>query len=115
MSDIVSICDNVEGPLISVSDVLKLLDQLPVWKTIKLLPQRVDALEKENAVLKQRLDELLAEPNQAAGEVCKACGEPAVRRISSKPSSVSFGRLGARDEVWKCEACGDTETRLVIT
>lgn len=99
--------------MISVSDILKLLDQLPVWKTIKLLPQRMDALEKENAILKQRLDELLAKPKRAPGEVCRACGAPAVRRISTKPSSGPFGRLGATDEVWKCEACGDTETRVV--
>lgn len=99
--------------MISVSDILKLLDQLPIWKTIKSLPQRMDALEKENAELKQRLDELSSAPKRATGELCKACGEPAVRRVSSEPSSGPFGRLGARDEVWKCDSCGDTETRMV--
>lgn len=98
--------------MISVSDILKILDQVPIWKTVKELPKRIDALEAENKELRARLDSLLEAPRKAQGQLCPACGEPAVRRKSSQPSKGPFGRLGARDEVWSCDACGDTESRL---
>lgn len=80
---------------------------------MKELPKRVEALEAANAELQSRLNAITAAPKKAPGESCKACGEPAVRRKSSAISAGPFGELGAKDEVWTCDACGDTETRLV--
>lgn len=45
--------------MISVSDILKILDQVPIWKTVKELPKRIDALEAENKELRAQLDSLL--------------------------------------------------------
>lgn len=80
---------------------------------MKELPKRIDALEAENKELRAMIELLSATPQKAQGEPCKACGELAVRRKSSQPSKGPFGRLGARDEVWSCSSCEDTETRLV--
>jgi len=101
--------------LISVSDILKILDQVPIWKTVKELPKRVEALEKANAELEAKLKLIGAAPPKAHGQICPACGEPAVRRKSSQPHKGHFADMGVRDEIWTCEICGDSETRMVTS
>ncbi|PTX45612.1 hypothetical protein IQ03_04520 [Gemmobacter caeni] len=93
--------------MISVSDIVKILDQIPVWKTLKALPGRIEALERRVAELEGA--KLL--PGKLPGEPCPACGMPGLRRTSSKVSSGPFGVLGARDEEWTCESCGEIDHR----
>jgi predicted RNA-binding Zn-ribbon protein involved in translation (DUF1610 family) len=97
--------------LISVSDILKILDQVPIWKTVKELPKRVEALEKEHAALKAELDQLRSAPKQKPGETCPACGEPAMRRTKSEPTKGTFAGMGLRDETWTCSECGEVDIR----
>jgi hypothetical protein len=93
--------------LISVSDILKLLDQMPVWKTLKALPPRIEALERRVAELEggRQL------PGTSPGQPCPACGHHSLRRTSSKTSTGPFGALGARDEIWTCGNCGEIDQR----
>lgn len=95
--------------MVSLSDMLKLLDQLPVWKTLKTMPARIEALE-------QRLDALEQTQTipKSPGQPCPSCGENALRRTSSKISSGPFGALGAKDEIWTCETCGETDQRFGV-
>jgi uncharacterized protein with PIN domain len=93
-----------------VSDILKILDQVPIWRAMTQLPKRVQALEEKLAALEARL---AASPPQAAApaQPCRYCGERALRLTSSERSKRPSGRLGARDEVWTCSACGRWEER----
>lgn len=88
-----------------LSEILTLLEKWGPWKRISETPDRVDALERRLAALEEKA------PKQA-GKPCPACGEPAVRRTSSKPHA-RFGGMGAMEEIWTCSACGDSETKLV--
>ena len=51
--------------MFSVSDILSLLDKIPIWKTLKELPDRVTKLEEEVVILK-------AKPN---GARCSECAQ----------------------------------------
>jgi hypothetical protein len=57
---------------ITVKDVLELLDRIPVWRAMKELPDRVEALEA-------RLCDLEAKLAKAPGEACPFCGDRAFR------------------------------------
>ncbi|PCI03443.1 MAG: hypothetical protein COB78_10825 [Hyphomicrobiales bacterium] len=95
--------------MLSVSDILKILDKVPIWKTLSELPRRVEALEQANKALLQKLEDQQKAPKIAPGKTCKACGQPASRRTSSSVSKGPFGDLGARDEIWTCSECGDED------
>ncbi|MBC7156375.1 MAG: hypothetical protein H5U20_02545 [Rhodobacteraceae bacterium] len=88
---------------------MKILDQIPLWRRLRALPDRLAALEERV----QALERLSDDPPIAPGEACAGCGHRAMRRTSSTRSATPFGDLGARDEVWTCANCGATETRLV--
>lgn len=97
------------GP-VSVSDILKILDQVPGWKTIRALPGRVEALEARIAALEAALEK----PAKAPGESCPTCGERALRRASSRPMGGELGQLGGRIETWACAECGATDERTKL-
>lgn len=80
---------------------------MPIWKTLKVLPGRIEALERRVAELEQAK----ALPGIAPGQTCPACGAAALRRTSSIRSKGPFGDLGARDEIWTCGACGEQDER----
>lgn len=96
--------------MLSVSDILKILDKAPIWKTLKETPKRIEALEARIAALEANKQL----PGKSPGEPCPSCGDHALRRTSSKVSSGPFGELGARDEVWTCQSCGETDERLGV-
>ena len=100
----------MEAAVIAVSDILKLLDQIPVWRTLKAMPGRLDALERRIADLETGRET----PHPAPGEPCPGCGAYALRRTSSQPSATAFGALGAKDEIWTCQACGETDERIAV-
>ena len=95
--------------MLTVSDILKILDQVPVWRTLRGLPDRVAVLETRIAELEAKLEK----PPAKAGQPCPACGELAMRRTATRPHTGPLGELGARDETWACTNCGDTEERVV--
>ena len=97
--------------MISVSDILSLLDRAPIWKTLKDLPKRVDALEAETRSLRARIDQL---QGNKPGETCPSCGAPALRRTGSKPTTGHFAGMGLRDETWTCSACGEVDEREMV-
>lgn len=95
--------------MIGVSDILKILDQVPLWKTLKALPQRIETLETRVAELEKAKSGPVKEP----GEPCPSCGAHALRRTSTKRSEPPHGDLGFRDEVWTCTACGALDERVM--
>ena len=53
--------------LFTVQDILKLLEQLPIWRSLRAMPERLDALEKRVAALEEELH------RRPAPENCPLC------------------------------------------
>ncbi len=87
--------------MLTVSDMLKILDNVPVWKTLVTLPRRVEALEK-------RLAALEAKPAAPDWKTCARCGG-AMAVTAEKPDPV-FGDAGKKIFDLRCGACGHATT-----
>ncbi len=88
---------------LSASDILKILDKLPLWKTLATLPARLDALEKRLAALEGK------SAKGAAGQVnCPACGE--IMKFAGERPDPIFGEMGMKQHDFRC-ACGHVTTR----
>lgn len=84
-----------------MGDILSLLDRIPIWKRVKELPDKVEALEKRIAAME-------AKPKLP---ICEACGEGFMRRQPDEPMTGSFARLsgaGVFLMVYKCDKCAFT-------
>lgn len=92
--------------MLSVSDILKLLDKIPVWQRLSRLPgeveelrRRVDALEGKG----QRID---------AANLCPICevGTLKVKKVTPHPH---FGEMGVQIRHLHCnnESCSHAEER----
>ena len=84
--------------MISVSDVLKLLEKIPVWGTLSKLPERVKLLEQKVASL------------EAAGPApgrrpCPACGQ----YMTYESGGVIQQESGQAFRTYKIESCGKGE------
>ncbi|WP_027234700.1 ABC transporter C-terminal domain-containing protein [Leisingera caerulea] len=81
--------------MISVSDILKILDKAPIWTTLKEMPQRIEALEA-------RVAELEAKPAKAEHlETCELCGKPA--KVTDLKDHPHFGTFGVKLRTVTCE------------
>lgn len=96
--------------MVSVSDILKILDKVPIWQTLTILPKRVEAREVRVAELEVAAAQARSVP-KSSGERCPGCGEHQVFRISSTPATGRLGNMGLRDEVWTCKTCGQSDER----
>ena len=92
--------------MIALRDLLALLDKVPVWKSMKEIPDRVDKLEQRIADLESRL-------SRAPGEACPACGEYAMR-LHTKGRVVGSFPMERRTDVWECGACGHKDEKQIL-
>lgn len=86
-----------------IGDVLAILDRIPIWKRVKALPDKIDALERRLAILEEK-------PKLP---ICEACGEGFMRRQADAPLTghfAVFNDAGQGLKVYKCDKCG-FETR----
>lgn len=79
--------------MISVSDILKLLEQIPVWKTISALPKRIEALEA-------RVAQLEASKSARPENKCAICGE--ATRVVRETAHPVFGQMGVKIHELEC-------------
>ncbi len=91
---------------ISVSDILKILDQIPIWKAVANLPRRVAELETKVAALEAIAGRA---PPALTGRECAICGTP--MRVTSETPDPTFGALGVKTHHMECAECGATTDR----
>jgi DNA-directed RNA polymerase subunit M/transcription elongation factor TFIIS len=87
--------------MVSVSDLLTLLDKVPVWKRIKELPDRIVKLESRVSELEGKLGKPLSK------DACPKCGE----RQFFVEHSRTVGAVGLQERIYKCRACEFVEKR----
>jgi hypothetical protein len=85
-----------------IEDILSALDRIPIWKRLQELPKETDDLKKRIADLEQQLG------GKWPADICKYCGERAVR-LSSQIGPIAGNKMR---QSWKCEKCNKVETRL---
>jgi len=85
-----------------LEDMLKALDRVEWWKELRGVPTRIDALEKKVAELEEKLG------GKWPADVCKFCGERAVRLETTWPPN-----KGLIEQEWRCQKCGQYEHRSV--
>lgn len=89
----------------SASDILKLLEQVPVWKSLVTLPKRLADLEA-------RVKAMEAAGGGRAGpraNECPACGATMVF-VEEKPDTI-YGAAGGMTHLLRCDGCGRTAER----
>lgn len=87
--------------MLSGSDILKILEKIPLWRTIAALPKRVSMLEQRVAELERK--------GSVAPEVCDTCGT-AMRVTADRPDD-TLGPVGVRIKTWTCDTCGEARDR----
>jgi hypothetical protein len=87
-----------------LDDILSALDRIPVWKRLQELPEEMDVLKAQVAVLEEKLGA------KWPADICRYCGERAARMTYSSPQANADG---IKSERWTCSACKKFETRHV--
>ncbi len=81
--------------MISVSDILKILDKAPIWKTLTQMPKRIAELEERVAALE-------GQPKQAQHlHICEICGKPA--KVTNVKPHPTFDFAGRKVRTITCE------------
>jgi hypothetical protein len=91
---------------ISVSDVIKLLDEVPIWKAVVGLPKRIAELERKVTALETAASAKAAAPT---GKECPICG--ATMKVVRETSHHEFGTFGVMVHQMVCGECGQQTTR----
>jgi hypothetical protein len=93
---------------VSVSDLLKILDQIPIWKSLASLPRRLQALETRVAELEAKASLPIAPPIDPA-KACPMCG--AEMKIVAETDHPTFHFAGVKVHQMSCPSCDYKVTR----
>jgi hypothetical protein len=89
---------------VSVSDIIKLLEQVPGWKAVAGLPKRLAELEARVKALEESKGAATPHPKD-----CPMCG--ARMSVLSEQPHPQFGPVGILIHKMKCDGCGNTALR----
>lgn len=94
--------------MLSVSDIAKLLEQIPIWKSLVGLPKRIAELEARIAAL-----ETMKATQAAPGATdCPLCG--AKMTVTKESPDGPFAAFGHKRHHMRCDNCGHTTDRKFI-
>jgi len=87
----------------TASNILALLERIPVWKKLIDLPKRVDDIDRKIVDIENKLS--------SSSEIkCPACGEYKYFVVSSIKDK-NMGDMGTVTRKYKCKACGFSEDK----
>lgn len=92
--------------MLSAKDIMVVLENIPKWKQLISLPEKLEALEKRVAELESK--------QTLTGDSCPKCKGKSYELISSQPDP-TFGQMGVVQRLHKCSLCGFEETKSVDT
>lgn len=88
-----------------LDDILKALDRVPAWKRLQHLSAEIDGL-------RARVETLEAKLSSPTGECCPRCKAMTFMLLDSAPAPDGFAALGARNDHYRCSACGLDQTLM---
>ena len=91
--------------MLTISDILKLLDKIPIWNQLKNLPAKVEKLEL-------RIAELENPQPKSQHDQCPKCHDYSFELISSEPHP-DFGEMGVKNRLYRCSNCDFKETKFI--
>lgn len=94
---------------VSVSDLLKVLDQIPIWKAIVGLPKRLAELERRVNDLEDKLGQATTTPQIPEARLCPLCG--ATMSIIKETAHPTFDFAGLKIHHMECPECGNIASR----
>jgi len=86
--------------MLSASDVLKILEEIPLWKVVSTLPKRVAELERKIAALEATQT---ARPSGRTGRECPFCDSQ--MKVTSEHDDPTFGFAGVKSHIMQCPNC----------
>lgn len=93
----------------SVSDILKILDDIPIWKAVSKLPARVAELERKVQALEEALASSASKGARHAGRECPICD--ATMKVKAEHAHPEFAFAGVKVHEMECPECGNKTTR----
>ncbi|SJM28997.1 hypothetical protein BQ8482_110927 [Mesorhizobium delmotii] len=89
----------------AIEDVRRWLADMPLWRELGQMPDRMAAIEARMAAMEDRL-------KTRPGETCPKCGEHSVRLAEA---GRLYGPIGKqeRTDIWQCGKCANREQRVV--
>jgi hypothetical protein len=94
---------------VSVSDLLKILDQIPVWKSIATLPRRLAALEARIEALESAKSSLPPPKVIDPAKACPMCGTE--MKVVAESDHPTFHFAGVKIHQMTCPDCNYGATR----
>jgi hypothetical protein len=93
--------------MLSVSEVLRLLNQMPIWRAVTALPKRIAEIEDRLMVLERGSKAKAAEIPTALA--CPTCD--ARMKVVAESPHPEFGFAGMKLHEVSCEGCNSISTR----
>jgi hypothetical protein len=94
---------------ISVSDIIKILDQIPIWRNLAAFPKRLDSLEARLAALESAKPSLLTAPVIDPAKACPMCG--AEMKVVAENPHPQFDFAGVKVHQMTCPSCSHHTSR----
>jgi len=91
--------------MLSVSDILAILDKIPAWKAVVGLPKRVAEMEARLAALEGGSKSSRA----PSATDCPKCHATMI--VEAEDDDPIFGTFGMKQHILRCEVCGNRATR----
>ncbi len=88
--------------MINVSDLLKILEKIPLWKQLKELPAKIEDFERRLSALEKNLE------TDDSVKKCPKCGSKYFVLTDTKPN-LHLGIVGVQDRQYTCEKCSYSE------
>jgi len=93
----------------SVSDLIKLLDEVPIWRAVAGLPKRLAELERKVTELEAAIKAKSATPVIPEGRICPICGSE--MKVTSETAHPTFHFAGVKVHHMECTSCGNQTQR----
>jgi hypothetical protein len=94
---------------VSVSDILKLLDQIPIWKAVSGLPKRIAEIERRLEALENQAMLKTGPQKPPLAMICPICG--GTMKVTEENPHPLLGVTGLKILSMTCEACGNKTER----